>query len=59
MGKRADTISKQVQQHGRIVDEATAALLDAEDALTAVEDRETRRATRRRNAAQFPGRVEV
>lgn len=58
MGQRADTIRRQTEQHGRIHDEATAALLDAEDALMSVEDRESRRTSRRR-ATQFPGRVEV
>ena len=30
MGKRADTIRKQTEQHGRIHEEATVALLDAD-----------------------------
>ena len=58
MGQRADTLKKQATQHGRIYDEAHAALMDAEDALTAHEDRESRRSSRNRRAAPR-GRVEV
>ena len=59
MGQRADTLRRQVTQHSRIHEEANAALMDAEDALMALEDRERRRTARRASAAQFPGRVEV
>ncbi|MGK2884678.1 MAG: hypothetical protein ACSLE8_07865 [Rhodococcus sp. (in: high G+C Gram-positive bacteria)] len=58
MGTRADTLKKQTTQHARIVEEAHAALMDAEDALTAHEDRESRRSSRSRRAAPR-GRVEV
>ena len=45
---KVDAIRKQVETQRRIADEATAALQGAEDALTSVEDREARRATRGR-----------
>jgi len=50
MGTRAETLKKQVSTHAKIGDEATAALLEAEDALAGVEDRESRRASRSRVA---------
>lgn len=58
MGQRADTIRRQTEQHARIIEEANAAILEAEDALTATEDRESRRTARRRTTS-FPDRVEV
>ena len=45
---KVDVIRKQVETQRRIAEETNAALQAAEDALTSVEDRESRRATRSR-----------
>ena len=45
---KVDLIRKQVETQRRIAQEAAAALQTAEDALTAMEDREARRITRSR-----------
>lgn len=47
---KVDAIRRQVETQRRIAEEATAALQAAEDTLTAVEDRESRRATRGRGS---------
>ena len=60
---KVDAIRKQVETQRRIADETNAALQAAEDALSSVEDRESRRATRSRGGPmneKFPalnGRV--
>jgi hypothetical protein len=47
---KVDIIRKQVETQRRIAEEINAALQAAEDALTSVEDRESRRATRNRTS---------
>ena len=45
---KTDAIRRQVETQRRIADETNTALKEAEDTLTAVEDREARRSTRNR-----------